>query len=239
MRGGRDQGQAGPGAVLARRPSCWRRPGRCVALEDSPNGVAAAEAAGCRVIAVPNVAPVPERPGRVIVRSLAELNVARLRELVADAAEPGCAGPGAGKVPTQRRRCMCAGPGRQGNPWSPASADAAVAQDFSISRKSSSSSPVAAVAPERAAMACPLRAAGTVPPLPVLLSPLPSPLLPSLDLPSLAGRVRRSIPETTKATSATTVTTTPAHFSGEKMNDVPKSPIATPIFQIISIAPVR
>ena len=60
-------------------------PGRCVVLEDSPNGVAAAEAAGCRVIAVPNVAPVPAAPGRVIVTSLAELNLAGLRELVADA----------------------------------------------------------------------------------------------------------------------------------------------------------
>jgi HAD superfamily hydrolase (TIGR01509 family) len=30
-------------------------PGRCFALEDSPNGVASAEAAGCRVIAVPSL----------------------------------------------------------------------------------------------------------------------------------------------------------------------------------------
>jgi HAD superfamily hydrolase (TIGR01509 family) len=60
-------------------------PGGCVVLEDSPNGVAAAEAAGCRVIAVPNVAPVPTAPGRVIVASLAELSLARLREIVAGA----------------------------------------------------------------------------------------------------------------------------------------------------------
>ncbi len=58
-------------------------PGSCVVLEDSPNGVAAAEAAGCQVIAVPNVAPVPPAPGRLIVSSLADLSVARLRELVA------------------------------------------------------------------------------------------------------------------------------------------------------------
>ena len=58
-------------------------PGRCVVLEDSPNGVASAEAAGCRVIAVPNVAPVPPRPGRVIVGSLAELDLAKLREVAA------------------------------------------------------------------------------------------------------------------------------------------------------------
>jgi HAD superfamily hydrolase (TIGR01509 family) len=60
-------------------------PGGCVVLEDSPNGVAAAEAAGCRVIAVPNVAPVPPAPGRVIVASLAELSLARLREIAAGA----------------------------------------------------------------------------------------------------------------------------------------------------------
>lgn len=56
-------------------------PGRCMVLEDSPNGVASAEAAGCRVIAVPNVAPVAPEPGRIIVASLAEVSLSRLREL--------------------------------------------------------------------------------------------------------------------------------------------------------------
>jgi HAD superfamily hydrolase (TIGR01509 family) len=59
-------------------------PSSCIVLEDSPNGVAAAEAAGCRVIAVPNVVPIQPAPGRIIVPSLADLNVARLREIVAD-----------------------------------------------------------------------------------------------------------------------------------------------------------
>jgi HAD superfamily hydrolase (TIGR01509 family) len=58
-------------------------PAHSVVLEDSPNGVAAAEAAGCRVIAVPNVTTVPPAPGRTIVGSLAELSLARLGELVA------------------------------------------------------------------------------------------------------------------------------------------------------------
>src|SRR6202000_118362 len=35
-------------------------PGNCVALEDSPNGVASATAAGCRVVAVPSLTPIPE-----------------------------------------------------------------------------------------------------------------------------------------------------------------------------------
>jgi len=48
-------------------------PARCFALEDSPNGVASAEAAGCRVIAAPSLVPIEPAPGRTVVRSLAEL----------------------------------------------------------------------------------------------------------------------------------------------------------------------
>jgi HAD superfamily hydrolase (TIGR01509 family) len=48
-------------------------PGRCFALEDSPNGVASAEAAGCRVIAVPSLTPIPPAPGRLVVASLLDL----------------------------------------------------------------------------------------------------------------------------------------------------------------------
>jgi len=48
-------------------------PGDCFALEDSPNGVASAEAAGCQVIAVPSLVPIEPAPGRVVVRSLLDL----------------------------------------------------------------------------------------------------------------------------------------------------------------------
>jgi HAD superfamily hydrolase (TIGR01509 family) len=48
-------------------------PGDCFALEDSPNGVASAEAAGCRVIAVPSLVPIQSAPGRTVVRSLLDL----------------------------------------------------------------------------------------------------------------------------------------------------------------------
>ncbi len=58
-------------------------PQRCVVLEDSPNGVAAAEAAGCAVVAVPNVAPIEPAPRRLVVDSLREVSVATLRELMA------------------------------------------------------------------------------------------------------------------------------------------------------------
>jgi HAD superfamily hydrolase (TIGR01509 family) len=57
-------------------------PERCVALEDSPTGVAAAEAAGCVTVAVPSVVPVPPAPGRIVVGSLHEVDLrflARLR----------------------------------------------------------------------------------------------------------------------------------------------------------------
>jgi HAD superfamily hydrolase (TIGR01509 family) len=58
-------------------------PRRCVALEDSPNGVAAAEAAGCVTIAVPSIVPIPARDGRLVVGSLAELSLDRLYGLAA------------------------------------------------------------------------------------------------------------------------------------------------------------
>jgi HAD superfamily hydrolase (TIGR01509 family) len=48
-------------------------PARCVALEDSPNGVASAQAAGCQVIAVPSLIPIEPGPGRTVVGSLADL----------------------------------------------------------------------------------------------------------------------------------------------------------------------
>jgi HAD superfamily hydrolase (TIGR01509 family) len=58
-------------------------PRACVALEDSPNGVASAEAAGCRLIAVPSLVPIHARAGRVVAASLSQVSLARLRDLVA------------------------------------------------------------------------------------------------------------------------------------------------------------
>jgi HAD superfamily hydrolase (TIGR01509 family) len=57
-------------------------PARCVALEDSPNGVASAAAAGCAVVAVPSFADVPPAPGRLVAGSLLEVSLATLRDLV-------------------------------------------------------------------------------------------------------------------------------------------------------------
>lgn len=38
-------------------------PGRCVAIEDSPTGLASATAAGTRALAVPHIVPIPAAPG--------------------------------------------------------------------------------------------------------------------------------------------------------------------------------
>jgi HAD superfamily hydrolase (TIGR01509 family) len=57
-------------------------PARCAALEDSPNGVAAATAAGCLVVAAPSIARIPPAPGRLVVTSLRDVSLATLRALV-------------------------------------------------------------------------------------------------------------------------------------------------------------
>ncbi|HEY5834783.1 HAD family hydrolase [Streptomyces sp.] len=56
-------------------------PAACVVVEDTPTGVASAEAAGCQVIAVPSLVPIESGPGRTVVGSLEELSVPFLRSL--------------------------------------------------------------------------------------------------------------------------------------------------------------
>jgi HAD superfamily hydrolase (TIGR01509 family) len=55
-------------------------PQQCLAIEDSPSGIASAEAAGCLVVAVPNQVPVEPAPTRTVLSTLAGLT---LPELVA------------------------------------------------------------------------------------------------------------------------------------------------------------
>ncbi len=55
---------------------------RCVAVEDTPTGVASAQAAGCRVLAVPSVVPILPGPGRTVLDSLEEAGPELLRSLV-------------------------------------------------------------------------------------------------------------------------------------------------------------
>ncbi|MBT2384019.1 HAD family phosphatase [Streptomyces sp. ISL-11] len=57
-------------------------PGQCAVVEDTMTGVRAAEAAGCRVVAVPSVAPIPAAAGRTVVGSLEEVDLRFLRGMM-------------------------------------------------------------------------------------------------------------------------------------------------------------
>ncbi|MCQ4207980.1 MULTISPECIES: HAD family hydrolase [Streptomyces] len=57
-------------------------PGRCAVIEDTATGVAAAEAAGCQVVAVPSVAPIAPAPRRTVVPSLEHVNLPFLHGLM-------------------------------------------------------------------------------------------------------------------------------------------------------------
>ncbi|MFJ4870100.1 HAD family hydrolase [Streptomyces sp. NPDC088757] len=51
----------------------------CVAVEDSPDGTASADAAGCVVLVVPSLLPVGPGPGRVFAESLEQVSLDTLR----------------------------------------------------------------------------------------------------------------------------------------------------------------
>jgi HAD superfamily hydrolase (TIGR01509 family) len=57
-------------------------PARCVAIEDSPIGIASAEAAGCVVVAIPNDVDIAPAPTRQVLPTLAGVSVADLAALV-------------------------------------------------------------------------------------------------------------------------------------------------------------
>ncbi|MCK7623119.1 HAD family phosphatase [Streptomyces sp. RS10V-4] len=59
-------------------------PARCAVVEDTLTGVRAGEAAGCRVVAVPSVTPVPPAPGRTVVGSLEEVDLPFLQALITE-----------------------------------------------------------------------------------------------------------------------------------------------------------
>ncbi|ROQ62699.1 HAD superfamily hydrolase (TIGR01509 family) [Streptomyces sp. 840.1] len=71
-----------PEPYLAAAAGFGADPRFCAVIEDTATGVAAAEAAGCRVVAVPSVSPIAPAPGRVVVTSLEEVDLAFLRGLV-------------------------------------------------------------------------------------------------------------------------------------------------------------
>lgn len=81
------EGKPNPEAYLTAAARLDVDPARCVAIEDSPTGVAAAEAAGCLTVAVPHHVPIPPAPGRVILSSLRDLDAASLERMLAERAE--------------------------------------------------------------------------------------------------------------------------------------------------------
>lgn len=54
---------------------------QCIALEDSPTGLASAVAAGCHSVGIPNIIALPEGPRQKIVGSLVDLTAANLDTL--------------------------------------------------------------------------------------------------------------------------------------------------------------
>lgn len=56
-------------------------PRACVVFEDAPAGVAAAEAAGCLCVAVPDLVPIRPTPTRPVIASLADVSLDWLRDL--------------------------------------------------------------------------------------------------------------------------------------------------------------
>ncbi|WEO98412.1 HAD family phosphatase [Streptomyces sp. FXJ1.172] len=73
-----------PDPYLLAAAGIGAEPARCAVVEDTSTGVAAAEAAGCRVVAVPSVAPIAPAEGRTLVTSLEEVDLAFLRGLMTE-----------------------------------------------------------------------------------------------------------------------------------------------------------
>jgi beta-phosphoglucomutase-like phosphatase (HAD superfamily) len=76
-------GKPHPEPYVAAAAAVGVDPADCVAIEDSPTGVASALAAGCATLGVPHVVPVAAAPGLTLVDSLVGLGVADLRRFCA------------------------------------------------------------------------------------------------------------------------------------------------------------
>ncbi len=76
------RGKPHPEPYLAAAAALGVPASRCVAIEDSPTGVAAAVAAGCATLGVPHVVPLAPVDGLTIVESLVGVDVQRLAALV-------------------------------------------------------------------------------------------------------------------------------------------------------------
>ena len=82
------RGKPDPEPYLRAAALLGEAPARCVVLEDSPRGVAAAQAAGCPVIAVPSV-PLPAGLIVAVVPTLCEIDLAALRKAARASGQTG------------------------------------------------------------------------------------------------------------------------------------------------------
>jgi len=79
------RGKPDPEPYLTAARRLGVQPARCVAIEDSPTGLASAEAAGCVVVAVQNQVPLAAAPGRTVLGDLATVTLADLMSLASSA----------------------------------------------------------------------------------------------------------------------------------------------------------
>jgi len=70
-----------PAPYLAAADRLGLDPAACVAVEDTPTGVASAHAAGCAVLAVPSTVPIEARPRVTLLESLEQADLALLGRL--------------------------------------------------------------------------------------------------------------------------------------------------------------
>jgi HAD superfamily hydrolase (TIGR01509 family) len=75
------RGKPDPEPYLAAAAALGLDAADCVAIEDSPTGVASALAAGCATLGVPHVVPIAAAPGLTLVDTLVGVSVADLGEL--------------------------------------------------------------------------------------------------------------------------------------------------------------
>jgi HAD superfamily hydrolase (TIGR01509 family) len=75
------EGKPHPEAYLRAAAALGVDPRRCLALEDSPTGVASAEAAGCRTVVVEGVVAVPPAPARLRLATLRGVTLGDLERL--------------------------------------------------------------------------------------------------------------------------------------------------------------
>lgn len=76
------RGKPHPAPYLAAAELLGVEPARCVAVEDSVNGTASAQAAGMQVVVVPGVVQPPAAPGRHFVPSLSTVSVDTFRNVL-------------------------------------------------------------------------------------------------------------------------------------------------------------